>query len=207
MVGRLRVCFTSSLAIWKIWMCSWYSGLHSSQMISLSGLVAPVNDKNGDKQHNIDIQFASICINLQTCHPVPIWKWSRTSILQDMQVIDQESSRVVFFFYMLRNTAKTGWCFDNILWFPEIGVPPNHPLVDGMFHEINQHFWIPPFMETPILYSLSMSLQTKMMIRRNRAVRRKIFLLRWRPEWLRSIAYPWLFVDIFHLSIVEICWG
>ena len=67
MVGRLRVCFTSSLAIWVICMCSWYSGLHSSQMISLSGLVAPVNDKNGDKlkQHNFDnnfdIQFATTC--------------------------------------------------------------------------------------------------------------------------------------------------
>ena len=28
--------------------------------------------------------------------------------------------------------------------FPEIGVPPNHPFVDGIFHELNHPFWGTP---------------------------------------------------------------
>ena len=30
-----------------------------------------------------------------------------------------------------------------------MGVPPNHPNFSGIF-SINQPFWVPPFMETPI---------------------------------------------------------
>jgi hypothetical protein len=34
--------------------------------------------------------------------------------------------------------------------FPEMGVPPNHPFLDGIFHEINHLFWGTPMtMETP----------------------------------------------------------
>ena len=35
--------------------------------------------------------------------------------------------------------------------FPEIAVPPNHPLIDGIFHEINHpamgvpHLWKPSY--------------------------------------------------------------
>ena len=33
--------------------------------------------------------------------------------------------------------------------FPEIGVPPNYPVLDGIFHEINHPaVWVPPLMET-----------------------------------------------------------
>ena len=45
-----------------------------------------------------------------------------------------------------------------IMWrFPEMGVPPNHPFIDGIFHEINHpaikeyhHFRKPPLVETMV---------------------------------------------------------
>ena len=42
-------------------------------------------------------------------------------------------------------------------WCPEIGVPPNHPDFNGIFHYKPTIFWIPPFIETFIytyLYTL-----------------------------------------------------
>ena len=39
----------------------------------------------------------------------------------------------------------------KIWWFPESWRYPSSPsFLDGIFHEINQPFWIPPFVETPI---------------------------------------------------------
>ena len=32
--------------------------------------------------------------------------------------------------------------------FPEIGVPPNHPILDGIFHSKFIHCGVPPSMET-----------------------------------------------------------
>ena len=37
----------------------------------------------------------------------------------------------------------------NIWGFPKIGVPPNHPFIDG-FVLINHPFWVSSFMETSI---------------------------------------------------------
>ena len=38
------------------------------------------------------------------------------------------------------------------IWrFPEIKVPPNHPLIDG-FSLINHPFWVTPFMEPPTIW-------------------------------------------------------
>ena len=34
-------------------------------------------------------------------------------------------------------------------WFPKIGLPPDHPFIDG-FSLINHPFWVPAFMETPV---------------------------------------------------------
>ena len=37
------------------------------------------------------------------------------------------------------------------IWgFPEIGVPPNHPFLDGIFPYNSSSYWGTPFMETPI---------------------------------------------------------
>ena len=36
------------------------------------------------------------------------------------------------------------------LGFPEIGLPPNHPLLDEIFHIINHPFGGTPLMQTPI---------------------------------------------------------
>ena len=33
--------------------------------------------------------------------------------------------------------------YTHIWWFPKIGVPPNHPYIDG-FSLINHHFWGTP---------------------------------------------------------------
>ena len=38
-----------------------------------------------------------------------------------------------------------------IWWFPEIGVPPNHPFLDRIFHEINHPFWGTPNLGKPHL--------------------------------------------------------
>ena len=36
------------------------------------------------------------------------------------------------------------------IWrFPEIGVPPNHPFLDGIFHEISHPIWGTPILGTP----------------------------------------------------------
>ena len=42
--------------------------------------------------------------------------------------------------------------WNNLIWrFPKIGLPPNHPFIDRIFHEINHpfwgtpHFWKPPY--------------------------------------------------------------
>ena len=32
--------------------------------------------------------------------------------------------------------------------FPEMVVPPNHPFIDGIFHEINHPFGVAPLMES-----------------------------------------------------------
>jgi hypothetical protein len=37
-----------------------------------------------------------------------------------------------------------------ILRFPEIGVPPNHPFIDGLSIINHPYLGYPPFMETPI---------------------------------------------------------
>ena len=42
------------------------------------------------------------------------------------------------------------WLCKSIWWFPEIGVPPNHPFLDGIFHYKASFLGIPPFMEPPI---------------------------------------------------------
>ena len=37
------------------------------------------------------------------------------------------------------------------IWgFPEMGVPPNHLCINGVFHYKPTSYWDPPFMETPI---------------------------------------------------------
>ena len=42
--------------------------------------------------------------------------------------------------------GSNAWMISFRIWgFPKIGVPPNHPLIDRIFHEINQLFWMPPF--------------------------------------------------------------
>ena len=39
------------------------------------------------------------------------------------------------------------------IWrFPEIGVPPNHPFLDGIFQCTPTIFGVPPFMEPPISF-------------------------------------------------------
>ena len=40
--------------------------------------------------------------------------------------------------------------YKTIWWVPRIGVPPNHPFLDRIFHEINHPATgVPPFMEIP----------------------------------------------------------
>ena len=36
-----------------------------------------------------------------------------------------------------------------IWWFPEIGVPPNHPFLDGIFPNKNHPYWGSPIYGTP----------------------------------------------------------
>lgn len=38
----------------------------------------------------------------------------------------------------------------DISWFPEIEVPPHHPFLEGIFHEINHSLLGSTFMDTPI---------------------------------------------------------
>ena len=44
----------------------------------------------------------------------------------------------------------TASIYGFVWWFPDIGVPPNHPNLRVIFHEINHLFWASPMtMETP----------------------------------------------------------
>ena len=59
---------------------------------------------------------------------------------------------------MQNQYKKVSAAFSMLPWgsiskwrFPEIGVPPNHPFIDRIFHEINHPFW-----GTPILGNLQM---------------------------------------------------
>ena len=38
--------------------------------------------------------------------------------------------------------------WDDIWWFPEIGVTQNHPFIDVVFHCKPTSYWIPQVMET-----------------------------------------------------------
>ena len=51
-------------------------------------------------------------------------------------MIAQESTLYVIF------TGSAKW------WFPEIGLPQEHPYFNGIFHYKPTIFWMPPFMET-----------------------------------------------------------
>ena len=52
-----------------------------------------------------------------------------------------------------RSWFSTSWpsrILNEHIWgFPEIGVPPNHPFLDGIFPNKNQPFWIPPWLWKP----------------------------------------------------------
>ena len=39
--------------------------------------------------------------------------------------------------------------YGKIWRFPKLGAPPNHPFLDGIFHEINHHFWGTPIYGNP----------------------------------------------------------
>ena len=46
---------------------------------------------------------------------------------------------------------------DDIWRFPEIGVPLNHPFLDGIFPY--NHCWVPPCMEPPHVASIELEIE------------------------------------------------
>ena len=60
-----------------------------------------------------------------------------------------------------KSLGATAWAIWSSQWgFPEIGLPPNHPFSDGIFHEINHHLLGTPMAKETSLNLLDWSFGT-----------------------------------------------
>ena len=82
------------------------------------------------------------------------------------------------------------------------GTPGHHPFLDGIFHEINQPFWIPPFMETP--YVETATSERVLHLRKSGAQQSISTLAKSRCLVLagcQSNRLPGVFISIAHLKL------
>ena len=91
-------------------------------------------------------------------------------------------------------------------WFPKMGVPLNHPFIDGIFHKINHPFGVPPILGN--LRSSDTSTQARLRLlwlRHLRQMASRQQLGTWQPLVAAVTCFGWWYVST-PLKNMKVIW-